>query len=252
MSGNASRNASSKVAVVRAQVVQLINVMEEGSALPSERELSTAWGVARMTLRRAVDDLVAGGLVVREQGRGAFVTRPKFARHLSMSSFTQEMRKRGFVPSSRLLTFERGCANRATARRLRVPVMEPIVRFVRLRLADDEPIGLESTWVAASFVPGMNATHLIGSWYELLQKEYGLHIATGTSVIESTILDKREAEILHTSAGKPAFRIETMGLSESGRVIDYEMDLFRGDRYRLCAELRPPGLPVARQSNRRA
>lgn len=228
-----------KVAAVRAQILALVTDSAEGDKVPPERELSAAWGVARMTLRRALDELVGEGLIVREQGRGTFVTRPRMARHLSMRSFTEEMRKQGRIPSSRVLDFRRIRAGVRQARQLRLPVGDPIVRFTRLRLADGEPIGLETTCVSAALVPGLQESDLDGSWYELLTQKHSLRIVHGTSMIEPANLTEREATFLQTVPGKPAFRIETSTFGDIGGVIDFEVDVYRGDRYRLTADLRP-------------
>jgi GntR family transcriptional regulator len=233
-----SRNGS-KVESVRARLVALIADAQEGDRVPSERELCAAWGVARMTLRRALDELVAEGLIVRQQGRGSFVTRPRLARHLSMSSFTEDMRQQGRVPRSRVLDFRRIRAGVRQARELRLPVGDPIFRFTRLRLADDEPIGLETTCVAAALVPGLSERDLDRSWYELLAKHYSLSIAHGTSMIEPVVLGEREARALQTHVGRPAFRIETSTFAPNGRTIDFQVDVYRGDRYSLTADLRP-------------
>jgi GntR family transcriptional regulator len=161
------------------------------------------------------------------------------ARHLSMRSFTEEMRKQGRVPSSRVLDFRRIRAGVRQARQLRLPVGDPIVRFTRLRLADGEPIGLETTCVSAALVPGLQESDLGGSWYELLTQKHGLRIVHGTSMIEPANLTEREAGFLQTVSGKPAFRIETSTFGDTGGVIDFEVDVYRGDRYRLTADLRP-------------
>lgn len=239
MCAQMSVSDGSKVAAVRAQIIELVTAGAEGDKVPPERELSAAWGVARMTLRRALDELVGEGLIVRQQGRGTFVARPRMARHLSMNSFTEEMRKQGRVPSSRVLDFRRIRAGVRQARQLRLPVGDPIVRFTRLRLADGEPIGLETTCVSAALVPGLQESDLRGSWYELLTKKYAIRIAHGSSLIEPANLTEREASFLQTAPGKPAFRIETSTYGDSGGVIDFEVDVYRGDRYRLMADLRP-------------
>lgn len=240
----ASVTYGSKVEAVRARVLGLVSASAEGDRVPPERELSRAWGVARMTLRQALDGLVAEGLIVRQQGRGTFVARPRMARHLSINSFTEQMRQQGRVPSSRVLDFRRIRSGVGQARQLRLPVGDPIVRFTRLRLADGEPIGVETTCVASDLVPGLKESDLDGSWYGLLAQKYEIAIVHGTSLIEPSLLTDREAAALETDAGRPAFRIETSTFGTGGRVIDFEVDVYRGDRYSLTADLRPQPAPT--------
>lgn len=224
---------------MRDRLLELVESSAEGSPLPAERQLAEELGVARTTLRRAVDRLVAAGLVTRQQGRGTFVTRPRLARQLAMTSFTDEMRRRGMVPSSEVLELRRVKANPLQARNLRIPVSDQIFRFRRIRLADGEPIGLETTCAPADLVPELKAADLAGSWYELLEHEYGFHIVGGSTVIEPTLLSKRTALLLRTSRPRPAFRLDGISLLGGGRVIEHCTSLFRGDRYRLTAELVP-------------
>lgn len=239
LAGGTRRSGDTKVAQVRAQAIGLIMAADEGDRVPPERDLAERWGVSRMTLRRALDELVAEGLITRHQGRGTFVARPRMARHLSMSSFTEEMSKQGRRPSSRVVAFRRMRSSAGQARRLRIPVGDPIVKFSRLRLADGEPVSLETTCIAAALVPGLGEADLSGSWYELLAKNYNIRSLRGTSMIEPAVLNQHDAELLGTVAGTPAFRIETTTVSGKGLVVGVEIDLYRGDRYRLTADLRP-------------
>jgi GntR family transcriptional regulator len=231
--------SDSKVAQVRAQAFGLVTAANEGDRVPPERDLAEAWGVARMTVRRALDELVAEGLITRHQGRGTFVARPRMARHLSMSSFTEEMSKQGRTASSRVIAFRRMRSSARQARQLRIPVGDQVVRFSRLRLADGDPVCFESTLIASALVPGLREADLGGSWYELLATKYGIRNLQGTSMIEPAILGAREAELLGAAQGSPAFRIETSTVTGRGSVVGVEIDLYRGDRYRLTADLRP-------------
>jgi GntR family transcriptional regulator len=228
-----------KVTGVRAQILDLVSTRAEGERLPSERDLSSACGVARMTLRRALDELVAEGMLIRQPGLGTFVARPRMVRRLAINSFTEQMRQQGRVPSSRALEYRRMRAGVRQARQLRIPVGEPMVRFTRLRLADGAPIGVETTCVAAARVPGLQESDLGGSWYELLANKYAVTILHRSSMIEPALLTAREAALLDTTAGRPAFRIETSTFGPDGGVVDFEVDVYRGDRYRLTADLRP-------------
>jgi GntR family transcriptional regulator len=240
------QGSHNKVSAVRARLLRLIEDTEIGTALPSERELAREWDVARMTLRRATDELVVAGLVVREQGRGTFVARQKMAQPMAMQSFSDGIRERGLRPSSRVVEFRRLCRGGVRSRVLRIPANDPIVRFTRLRLAEGEPICLETTWIGASRVPGLQQSDLTESWYELLAERYETHILTGTSVIEVALASEREAQLLDCDPGAALLRIETTSYGKAGRVVDFGVDLFRADRYSLMTE-RLAVRPIARR-----
>src|SRR5690242_4681077 len=118
---------------LRARLRELVAGARVGDRLPSEREMSLRWGVARMTVRAAMDALVAEGLVERRHGSGTYVVPRPFARVLGLTSFTQDMAARGLVAGSRVLEFETTTADPTIAGRLRVPLGEPVFRFTRLR-----------------------------------------------------------------------------------------------------------------------
>lgn len=229
-----------KVSEVRARLLDLIDQQPEGSLLPSERELAARWQVARMTLRRAMDELMVQDLLVRRQGSGTFTSRPKVSRRLVMASFTEEMRRRGMRPASRTLDLRRHRADRAISRRLRIPVGDPVLEFVRLRLADDAPMALETTTVPEHYVPGLTAEDLNGSWYELLASRYGVEIVSGTCHLEPAMPDRRTAQRLEIPPTQPCLAVRGMSLDIRGRVLESCVAMYRGDRYTLTAELRPP------------
>ncbi len=243
------QSSFSKVAATRARLMRLIEDLDAGVALPSERDLSARWGVARMTVRRATDELVLAGLVIREHGRGTFVVHPKVQQQMAMTSFTDGMRARGIVPGSVVLEFRELRVAGFHTRVLRIPSDDPVVRFTRLRLANGEPIGLETTWVSAHHVPDLREADLVGSWYDLLAHRYGVQIVTGTSMIEIAYAGEREASHLDCDSGDALFRIETTSYGPAGHVVDFGVDLFRGDRYSLMTE-RLPGSAVRAQPRR--
>lgn len=235
---------SPKVASTRAEVLRLISAMSEGESLPPERELAARWQVSRMTLRRAMDDLVVSGVLDRRQGSGSVLARPRLNRRLSVSSFTEDMLRRGRVPSNRTLEFRRRSADRAVSQKLRMPMGEQYVAFTRLRLADGEPIAVESSMIAAHLVPGLTEDDLDGSWYQLLTDRYGLQVVDVHFVIEPMLPDARIAEHLRIPTTQPCLRIKVDGVDARGRVLETGESVFRGDTYSLSAESSATGGPT--------
>lgn len=126
-----------------------------GAGVPSERTLAAESGVSRMTARRALDELAREGRLVREVGRGSFVSRPAVSLPLHLSGFTEDMEARGIVATSRILTIAEGPADPPTAADLGLPVGAPVFRLDRVRLADGRPMAIERTALDATVVPSL-------------------------------------------------------------------------------------------------
>lgn len=232
-----------KAAEIRALLLNLIDSLPEGVALPAERELAARWNVARMTLRRAVDELVIEELLVRRHGSGTYTTRPKVAKWLGMMSFSDDIRRRGLQPGTKTLEFRQVKADRAVARRLRIPVGDQVITFTRLRLADDMPMVVERTALPGSYVPGITAADVNGSLYELLGDRYGIELVSGTSRLEPTMPDAKTADWLDIPTTQPCLASYGVSFDRQERVFEYTTAVYRGDRYAFTAELRMTPTP---------
>ena len=153
MTPDRSRPTVHKHVQVREYVRGLIQGAEPGSPAPSERELVHHFGVARMTVRQALDALVAEGLLERVPGRGTFVARAKIDVQVRLSSYTEEMGRRGMKPDSRTLLARMESAGPGVARALEIEEGDKVVHWQRLRLADGTPMCLEDAYLADSIVP---------------------------------------------------------------------------------------------------
>jgi GntR family transcriptional regulator len=227
-----------KAAEIRALLLSLIDTLPEGAALPPERELATRWDVARMTLRRAVDELVIEELLVRRHGSGTYITRPKVARWLGLIGFSEDIRRRGMRPGTNMLEFRHHKAERPAARRLRIPVGDPIISFTRLRLADDVPMVVERTTLPAAYVPGLDADDLSGSLYDLLTSRYGIDLVSGTSRLEPVLPDSKTAGWLDIPTTQPCLALHGVSFDRHDRVFEYTSATYRGDRYAFTTNLR--------------
>jgi GntR family transcriptional regulator len=227
-----------KYAQVREAILELIEGSAAGAPIPPERALVERFGVSRVTLRRAVDDLVRDGLLVRRQGSGTYVAEPKIAQPVSTTSFTQDMRRRGMTPSSRVLSFDRRPAEARTARRLHLSPGATVVELVRLRLADDEPMALETVLLPDELVPELEADDLVSrSLYALLDERYGHRVASVQQIIEPSVTNEDESAALGVPLHSPALLLRTTASGQDGRVLESARSLFRGDRYAIVAEV---------------
>jgi GntR family transcriptional regulator len=221
----------------RQQVLELIERLGVGTALPSERQLSADLGVSRLTVRAALDDLARQGYLVRKRGSGTYVQQPKISQHLTMTSFSEDMRRRGMTPSSRTLSLVRELAGARLGRFLNVSPGEEIVVVRRLRLADGVSMAIETLHIPASIVPGVTSKDLEGSFYDLLRVKYGIDIASGTQAIEPTVTNEEESSALGVPLHSPAFLFERTSRDGAGRTLEFVQSIYRGDRYRIVSEL---------------
>src|SRR5262245_49697036 len=127
----------------RRQVLDLIQRLGIGSAIPSERQLSADLGVSRLTVRAALDDLTREGYLIRRRGSGTYVQQPKISQELTITSFSEDMRRRGMAPGSRTLSMSTILAGARLGRLLQVSSSEEILVIRRLRLADGETMAIE-------------------------------------------------------------------------------------------------------------
>jgi GntR family transcriptional regulator len=224
----------------RQQVLDLIERLGVGTAIPSERQLSVDLGVSRLTVRAALGDLAREGYLVRRRGSGTYVQQPKISQELTMTSFSEDMRRRGMVPGSKTLSLGRELAGARLGRLLRVSPSEEILVIKRLRLADGETMAIETLHLRATLVPGLQPADLDGSFYDLLRERYGLAIASGTQAIEPTVTDEEESLALGVPLHSPAFLFERTSRDDEGRTVEFVQSVYRGDRYRIVTELNRP------------
>ena len=226
-----------KQSEARERVRDLIDQLTVGDSIPSERQLSLDLGVSRLTVRAALDDLVREGHLVRRRGSGTFVSEPKIAQELTMSSFTDEIRARGMSPGSKTLDLHVVPAGARLGRILHVSPSERIVVAKRLRLADRDPLAIETLHVRESLIPDLSAQDLEdGSFYALLRDRYGIAIVGGQQTIEPTVTNEDESSALGVPLHSPAFLFERLTRSET-EVVEFVSSIYRGDRYRLVTEL---------------
>lgn len=216
-----------------------------GEIIPSERELSEHFGVARMTIRQAVDALVAEGVLERVVGLGTFVARPKMDLQVQLTSYSEEMHRRGMVPDAHVLSFEQIGASQLVARELQIDPGSPVVRFRRQLLADGEPMSVDENFIPAHHVPGILDEDPPTSLYNVLSERYGLVMEWGEDTIEATAASASIARLLNVELGAPVLKIQRHAYV-SRAMVDYSVSYYRADRYKLWVPLQRPGVRTPR------
>jgi len=206
-----------------------------GDQIPTIRELGEAYGVSRITVVQALDELSRDGLLVRWQGKGVFVGHAKpDAPRLPLQSFTEETVGRGQTPSSRTLRLAHAPPPAGVSARLGLRPDEGVVLLERLRMADGSPVAIQHVYLPEHLVPGMvERSEPIDSLYQVLTNTYGLRPTNAFETYEPIRLTPDQARLLETRSGAPAFHVDRTTTDQHGRTIELASSVLRGDRYEV-------------------
>ncbi len=219
---------------------EMARSLSPGTSIPPERELAIRYGVSRMTLRTAIDELVRDGLLVRRQGAGTYAARPKIAKQIHLTSFTDDMRARGLTATTRVLSLVRKPAGARVGARLSLSPSDTVLTVGRLRMADDEPMAIEWLSVPDRMLPGIGRRDFEGSFYRVLEERFGIVIDGGSQTLEPTVTDEAESALLGVPLHSPALSVERVTWTADHVPVEYTRTMYRGDRYRFNVDLARP------------
>ncbi len=209
-------------------------IAPRGSGIPAERDLAVEYNISRITVRKAIEGLVEEGLLVRRRGAGTFVAGRVDKVFSKLSSFTEDMAARGRVASSRWVSRTTGPVTPEEAMALGLSPGTPVLRFTRIRLADDEPMALEFSTVVGD---GLGSTDDVGeSLYEALDRA-GNRPVRALQRLRAVPIRAQHARMLEIDTGDPVLLIERRGSMRDGRVVEFTRSYYRGDSYDFVAEL---------------
>ena len=230
---------TSDSAVIRAKenLIGLLTELPQGSRLPGERILAEDFGVCRVTLRRAVEDLISDGKLERRARSGTFVKRPMIPSELRLKSFTEEIRERGQVPSTQIIGFRKTKATKSVARALAIREREDIYVITRLRLADEMPIAIETLKIACRLIPTLSSNELVGSLYDLFFEKYGIRISNAKAGITAHNPTEKNKELLQITGSTPCLLIKMVDKDQSGRPVMTAECIYRSDLFELEIQL---------------
>ncbi|HEV8564579.1 MAG TPA: GntR family transcriptional regulator [Actinomycetota bacterium] len=209
-----------------------------GSRMPPERALAEHFGVSRVTLRRALDELARAGVVARS-GTGWVVASTAIGEPPNMlMSFSEMAASRGLQPGGRVLERHARPATIEEAEAFGLAPGAPLFELERLRSMDDVPILVDRTRVPLSLAPGLDELDLEEtSLYEVLEERFGMRPARARFTVDAIAADERRAALLGLEPGQPLLRCQQQTEDETGRQIELCEMVYRGDRYRFRATL---------------
>lgn len=222
-----------KHVTVREYVREAVARLPVGAAAPSERELVQRFAVARMTVRQALDTLVAEGLLERMPGRGTFVAQPR-ARVGQVRSYTDEMHARGMLPESQTLLLREEKAGPGVARALQITEGDAVIHWRRLRRADGHTMCLENAYLSEVLLPGFVAAPIPISLYDDLAQR-GLRPNWAEDSVRADLATAEESEALGIAPDAVVMRIERRALRDD-KVVEVSRSTYRADRFTLWVQ----------------
>jgi GntR family phosphonate transport system transcriptional regulator len=219
-------------------VVEIQGLYKAGESLPAEGDLAHRFGVNRHTLRRAVDELVAEGLVERRHGKGVFVLEPSINYAIGSSTrFTETLQSQGRSTSSRVLRKQIVPARGTIATRLQLEEGEKVIFVETLRTVEDKPFCLISHFIPLNQFPDVFERYDSGSLHQFITKHYGLDLKREESLISAVLPEAEDASVLNMPRQAPVLRVKSLNLEvSSNKPVEYAVTRFRGDSTQLSVK----------------
>lgn len=206
----------------------------ENAKIPPEPELTNTYGISRITVRRAIEDLVEEGYLIKKQGKGTFVSRHKVFRKIEyVTGFTDSCRANGFTPASAVLERKIIPADDALAEKLKLAPGDDVVYTKRKRMANDLPILLENNFFSYERFSFLMEEELTGSLYALLKERDILAVNPGETTLEIVTADDQVSQIMDVPFGTPFFFMETVINDQNQVPIHVGHQYYLGEAYRF-------------------
>lgn len=233
---------------LKQRLLQLIAIgaFPEGTSLPTEQQLCRIFGLSRATVRRCFQDLVDQGHVTRRRGKGTFPVSTSAEGIDFMLGFSDEMAHAGKAPSSRLIHFRKITGNERVCRPLKVRTGTDLWQTRRLRLADNKPLRLETSYIPCELCPSLSQSDVTNSLYAYLAEHAHIIPARAEDIYEAITLDAAEARLLEVPKGAAALRCLRISYDTCDRPFEFSSVYARGDAYRLGISMDEHGTTLRR------
>jgi GntR family transcriptional regulator len=224
---------------VREHLRSQIASMASGELISPEPVLCQEYRVSRITVRKAIDDLVSESLLIRKQGRGTFLAPPKLIHELnSITSWTDQLKSLNYIPHTVERSIEEMKAPKPIASMLQIGATDPVIVMRRLRLANDEPITHMVNYLPKSLVPNFReAMQDAESLYQVLGDRYSLVASRATDTVTARAATDMESERLGLEPWAPVIAVTRIAFLANGRPFEVSVAISRGDRFEYRVNL---------------
>lgn len=224
--------------IVRGEI--LSGKWKPGDLLPAEPEFMDMYDVSRITVRQVFDMLSHEGMIQRQRGRGTFVTQPDIVGSSGyVYDFAYEMYQRNLEPTTRVLSTHLARVSQETAAQLQIEIGDEIACLEQLRLADNEPISIEESYLVHDYCPGILDAHNFAqeSLRDVLQSEYNIHLVKARQVIRAIAATSKMAKLLQVQERFPVLFVERVTFTAEDVPVEYLRIYYRSDRFEIQSEL---------------
>ncbi|MET3193548.1 GntR family transcriptional regulator [Bacillus sp. OAE603] len=211
----------------------------ENDQLPSERELCDSYRVSRTTVRQTMQELEKQGFIYKVHGKGTYVSPRTHNQSLvKFYSFTEEMKKVGKLPTTQVVSFEKVFCDIKIAKVMDLPVEEEVFKIVRLRLADQDPMLYETSYVPVKDFKNLSSQELeMTPMYEIFRSQYNVKISRALESFMAVSANNVESDMLNINEGAPCLMLKRITYDQS-KVIEYTISIARGDKFTYTVELK--------------
>ncbi|MBL3699427.1 GntR family transcriptional regulator [Leucobacter luti] len=201
-----------------------------GARLENEIAIGERLSLSRPTVRRAIQELVDKGLLVRRRGIGTQVVQARVSRPVELTSLHEDLTRVGHTPTTRVLSLERIPADDETAQLLRVPLGAEITRIRRLRGTDSTPVAILENLLPPEFSDITAEALTEHGLYEILRAR-GITIKVANQTIGARRAQGDEHELLDVPKGGPLLTMDRVAFDQGGRVVEAGHHCYRPDLY---------------------
>jgi len=208
--------------------------------IPSERQLEMQYRVSRPTIRQAIEYLERLGLLYREHGKGTFVSPQKLQKGMQeLTSFSEDLIRRGINPGQIIRSISREIPSKSISDRLEMKSGETVLKIERIRLGDQTPIGLQTSYIALDENQEITFQDLekCGSLYLLLEEKFNIIPTEADETLEITLATPEEATLLQIKTNAPLLLNERLTYNQNRKPVEFVKILYRGDRFRYVTRL---------------
>ena len=212
--------------------------LKENDRILTEREYCDKYNLSRATVRQAIGYLEQKGYIYKVQGKGTFVS-PRLMKQklLKFYSFTEEMKKQGKEPKSKILSFKKEKSDEKISKELNMIIENEVYELIRLRIADEEAVMYEKTYLPVDKLKNLSQKELSKQpLYDILQNEYKITFTKATERFSVLSADKKISEVLLIPEGSPLIKLQRWTYAGM-EIIEYTVSYLRGDRFEFEVDL---------------